>query len=797
MKATSTAILLVSLLFAGGSLQAHQPHDCIVTVAVSPDYESDATLFCSLSHINSFVLKSTDRGETWWPAQTGLPYGITKAFAISPDFASDGILFAAISRTDGPSEVYRSDDRGATWTLCSDGLPGQTVRALAISPDFANDGILFAGTTSGIFRSLDGGNSWSRSEKSPLGQSVNAITLSPALDRDMTLFAATSQCLFKSIDGGVNWFNPTAGGWSGSPVTDVVLSPGYACDERLFVSVLGVGLLSSTDGGQTWKAANWGLFEAGKVVTSLAISPDFSADGTVYAATRAAGVFKTTDSGDLWQAANVGLDEQAPQTDVHYFDLAISPAYAEDGTVFLAAWEGLHRSQNGADRWRHLDVFSQKMIRGLALSPDFAADGTLFAGSYGGGAYKSTNGGDDWEAFSEGLTSTYLADVAVSPAYALDRTVFAGITDHAMKTDSSRWVSVPINPPDHVIARTLALSPGYPSDGTFFVGNDFSGTHPLYRTRDGGLTFDCIDPGFTAPRSLVLSPAYTTDQTIFIGNAMGVIRSTDGGDSWEMAGLTETRIHCLALSPDFASSRTLFAGTMDRGVQRSTDGGDNWTPVNMGLPEIITVESLAVSPAFAERGAIFAGTRGRGVYRSRDGGDRWEPSGLEAAFVRNLVCSPAFAMDGTLFAGGWNGVHRSRDRGTTWERILHIRRLDDLSEFIIYRGDWKIWTDPACHGKTIHVSQEANDWAGTVFEGDAIAWIGTRSPWGGRAKVLIDSVFQENVDTYANENRWQEVLFEASGLAPGPHTIVVVNLGRDSSSSYDSLVAVDAFETRF
>jgi len=798
MKAATSAVLLVSLIFwAGDETLAHQPHDYIETVAVSPDFDSDRTLFCSLSHIHSFVLKSVDGGDTWWPAQTGLPYGITTAFAISPTFGADGILFAAINRTDGPGEVYRSDDGGATWSRRCNGLSGDKVKALAVSPDFADDGVLFVGTASGVFRTVDGGQHWSPSTLPPFQLYINEIRLSPAYAQDATLFAATSHGLIKSVDGGMTWFNPDAGGWSGFRATDVVLSPDYFNDEALFISVWGRGVLRSTDGGQTWTEVNQGLSGTGKKPTSLGISPGFPTDGTVYVTFQKAGVFKTTNFGYSWQEVNEGIDEQAPQSDTHYFDLAISPAYTQDGTVFLAAWEGLHRTRDGAGRWWHLDVFSRRMIRAFCLSPNFDVDGTLFAGAYGGGVFKSTNKGDDWFAFSEGLTNTFLASLAVSPGYALDSTVFAGITIHAMKTDSNRWISVPVNPPDSVIARTMAISPDYPVDGTMFVGNDYSGSNPLYRSRNKAATFEALDPGFLAPRCLAISPNYGLDQTVFVGNDQGVFRSRDGGDSWEQIGLEDTRVFCLALSPDFATSGTVFAGTMDLGVQRSTDRSDGWVAVNTGLPDIVTIESLAISPNYPEGGTIYAGTRGRGIFRSQNSGDFWQPSGLENEFIRNLACSPAFGVDSTVFAGCWYGVYRSQDRGLSWQRVLDVDRIDDSSEFVANSGEWERIAEPSCHGAAFHFSQEAGDWAGISFDGHGIAWIGARGPTGGRATVIVDSVYQGVVDTYSSEIQWQEVLFEKSGLGPGMHTIVLVNQGRGSSSSRDSVVTVDAFEIRY
>ena len=794
MKAAKIAVLLVSFLWAGYFLQAHQPHDYIETVAVSPDFESDRTLFCSLSHVHSFVLKSEDGGETWWPAQSGMPYGITKAFAISPAFGTDETLFAAINRTEGPGEVFRSDDGGASWTARSDGLDCDLIDSLAISPDFANDGILFAGTSSGVFRTLDGGLNWSPSSSHPYQHFVYAIALSPNFSQDTTLFAATSRGLIKSIDGGANWFNPIYSGWSDFRATDIVLSPDFASDEALFISVWGDGVYRSVDGGQTLTEVNQGISDTGLQITALTISPAFPTDGTVYVALGQEGVFKSTNFGNLWQAMNNGIDEQAPQTDVHYFDLAISPAYASDKTVLLAAWEGLHLTRSGGKYWWHLDTFSRRMIRAFCLSPNYATDGTVFAGAYGGGIFKSTDNGDSWFAFSEGLTNMFLASLAVSPAYALDNTVFAGITKHVMKTNSNRWASVPVHPPDYVIARTMAFSPFYPSDGTFFVGNDFSGTYPLYRTIDHGKTFDVINPGFTAPRCLAISPNYNMDKTVFVGNDQGVIRSCDGGNSWVQLGLAETRVFCLAVSPDFATSGTIFAGTMNLGVQRSDNRGEDWTAVNTGIPDVVTIESLAISPNTVDCGMVYAGTRGRGVFRSEDKGDTWQPSGLENEFIRNLACSPSFGVDDTLFAGCWYGVYRSQDRGLSWQRVLDVDRIDNPSEYVKYSGEWNKFVEPSCHGMSLHFSQEAGDWAGIFFEGESIAWIGHRGPLGGMAAVLVDSVFQRYVDTYASENQWQEVLFEKSDLGPGLHTILVVNQGIGSSSSNGTVVAVDAFE---
>ena len=62
--------------------------------------------------------------------------------------------------------------------------------------------------------------------------------------------------------------------------------------------------------------------------------------------------------------------------------------------------------------------------------------------------------------------------------------------------------------------------------------------------------------------ALAMSPNYATDLTVFAGlRGHGVYRSTDGGSTWQALGLLDQVIVDLAISPNFAVDRTLFAAT--------------------------------------------------------------------------------------------------------------------------------------------------------------------------------------------------------------------------------------------
>jgi DNA-binding beta-propeller fold protein YncE/photosystem II stability/assembly factor-like uncharacterized protein len=83
-------------------------------LVLSPDFERDGTLFAGL---DEGIIRSTDGGRTWRPVNAGLPLKDDRqppavlSLAISPDYASDGTLFVGLM----DHGVYRSVDGGESW----------------------------------------------------------------------------------------------------------------------------------------------------------------------------------------------------------------------------------------------------------------------------------------------------------------------------------------------------------------------------------------------------------------------------------------------------------------------------------------------------------------------------------------------------------------------------------------------------------------------------------------------------------------------------------------------------------
>ncbi len=165
-----------------------------------------------------------------------------------------------------------------------------------------------------------------------------------------------------------------------------------------------------------------------------------------------------------------------------------------------------------------------------------------------------------------------------------------------------------------------------------------------------------------------------------------------------------------------------YFGATGGGLWKTTDGGNEWAPVTDGQITSSSVGAVAVAETNPDivyigmgetelRGSI---TQGDGVYKTKDGGKTWRHLGLSEtqaiARIRVHPTNPDIVYVAALgHPYGENeerGVFRSKDGGTTWEKVLYVSNKAGAVDLIIdrnnpkvlyastwqvYRKAWKMW----------------------------------------------------------------------------------------------------------
>ncbi len=189
-----------------------------------------------------------------------------------------------------------------------------------------------------------------------------------------------------------------------------------------------------------------------------------------------------------------------------------------------------------------------------------------------------------------------------------------------------------------------------------------------------------------AATAVALPIDYVHNHIILAGMAGGVLRSTDGGQTWQIPKLPTPppMVTALALSPNFSADGVVMVGTMEDGVLSSNDSGYSWTSWNFGLLDL-TVLCLALSPNYQADETAFVGTE-TGIFRSTNGGRAWREVTLPIGYepVISLAISPTYASDHTLFAGtDAQGILVSHDEGDTWQQLGDAFNSEPVNSIIV------------------------------------------------------------------------------------------------------------------
>jgi photosystem II stability/assembly factor-like uncharacterized protein len=504
-----------------------------------------------VSDVNGAVYGSSDNGSTWVPS-TGTVSGemITAAAALVPPAAGGGVFVGTLG-----GRLLRSTDRGASFVEVGSGLPDEHITGIALSNNYPTDGTLWLTTwNSGVYRSTNRGAAFSKTSAGLTTDSqaelldrpqFGGVTAAASPNGGQMLFAAGFDGLFRSMDGGNRWREIQT---QVEYLVGLDVSPGYDQVGTAIVMSYLKGAYLTNDGGTTWLERNVGLGSPGGTFAPVVrlhnvhFSPNYTRDGTIFSATSSI-MLKSTDRAVSWKTIPVG---DYPSGTYRQFIIAVSPTYPQDRTVYVGTRQGeIYRSAAGgeANTWSLLANVGGR-VRSLVLSPQFPTDPVIYASTVSG-IFKSVDAGAHWQPTGPSGISM----LAISSDYSSDGTVFAGTDSGVFVTrdEGVTWTELTAPPlSTSTDVEAIAASPNYGADRTVLVSVLGKG---LYRSTDGGTTFaavgtsliennhliaDCDNPS-SAP--IQFSPTYARDRTIFGMAQDDIVKSVDGGDSWQVLNL--------------------------------------------------------------------------------------------------------------------------------------------------------------------------------------------------------------------------------------------------------------------
>ncbi|MBN1665772.1 MAG: hypothetical protein JW862_01740 [Anaerolineales bacterium] len=199
--------------------------------------------------------------------------------------------------------------------------------------------------------------------------------------------------------------------------------------------------------------------------------------------------------------------------------------------------------------------------------------------------------------------------------------------------------------------------------------------------------------------AVAISPAYQSDQTVFAGVHGNLLRSQDGGQTWQFSPLPAPppAIVSIVFSPDYATDDTLFAATLEDGVLRSSNRGASWNAWNFGLLDS-HIHCLLVSPAFAQDDTLWVGTES-GIFASHNRGRGWRelPFPMDQAPVLSLTL---VSKARRLITGTQEGLLFSEDQGQTWQPLQApglsgpVEQLLVIGSDLLALVDGRLWYSP-------------------------------------------------------------------------------------------------------
>jgi photosystem II stability/assembly factor-like uncharacterized protein len=437
---------------------------------------------------------------------------------------------------------YKSSDFGKTWTRVDNGMPlDSDLFSISINP--GNPEIVYASACSGVYRSINQTSSWTRLKLLPNRFAIRAqlVYLDPTDPHKV--YVGTTEGLFVSNDEGKTWTRLTS---AEETINAIQIDPRNS--QRILIGTEYNGILSSMDGGRTWKESN-----AGFVHRQIAwMSPHPSVSGQFFSGLHSGtgGIYLLDSYRRQWSLIQI-------EPGMRIFSFLTLPGSA--GRL-AGTTQGIYWQAKNSGPWKKLTGLTANcVIYSLTIDPD---QSVLYAGT------------------DQGIFRTSLAVMqfraprsyrfkpkvwCITTSKSSPGMIYAGTSLGLLRSwdKGTTWNIISASGlPERAIIANLASSPSNPDQ--LFAATSVG----LFQSKNGGVHWRRINDEKMQGdiSSIVFLDSY--GKNLLAGNRKsgGVFRSSDGGESWDFISSrgNESPVYCITQDP--ASPATIYLGTQSDGV---------------------------------------------------------------------------------------------------------------------------------------------------------------------------------------------------------------------------------------
>ncbi len=256
--------------------------------------------------------------------------------------------------------------------------------------------------------------------------------------------------------------------------------------------------------------------------------------------------------------------------------------------------------------------------------------------------------------------------------------------------------------------RSVAVAGSASRPLEYWMGTTGGG---VWKTIDGGVTWQPMADRYFGGTIGGIGVAESNPDIVYVGGGEtdirgntshgdGLWKTTDGGRTWTLMGLAETRhigrVRVHPTNPDIVYVAALghaFGNNPERGVFKTTDGGKTWNKV-LFRNDSTGVWDLTFDPsdpntlyatfwhAYRRPWMLNSGGPGGGIMKTTDGGATWRELTANPGLPRGVLGKIGLAVSPANPRRIWaqieadsGGTYRSDDGGATWQFLNGDRNL--------------------------------------------------------------------------------------------------------------------------